>query len=55
VRVGQQTLVGAGAVIVPGVSLGARCVLGAGAVAIDDVPDDGTFVGTPARPIQRSL
>jgi sugar O-acyltransferase (sialic acid O-acetyltransferase NeuD family) len=54
VRVGQQTLIGAGAVIVPGVSLGARCVLGAGAVALHDVPDDGTFVGAPARSIQRS-
>ncbi|MEO0514791.1 MAG: acetyltransferase [Planctomycetota bacterium] len=50
VTVGPETLVGLGAKILPGVTLGQRCVVGAGAVVTQDLPDDTTAVGVPARP-----
>jgi acetyltransferase EpsM len=42
--------IGIRATCIPGVRLGARCVVGAGAVVINDVPADITVVGVPARP-----
>jgi acetyltransferase EpsM len=41
--------VGSGAVLIPGIRLGRWSVLGAGGVAIRDVPDWTTAVGVPAR------
>ncbi len=43
--------IGANATIVCGVTLGAYCFVGAGAVVIDDVPDHALVVGNPARVI----
>jgi acetyltransferase-like isoleucine patch superfamily enzyme len=33
------------------VSIGSRTILGAGAVAVEDIGDDMTCVGVPARPV----
>src|SRR3990167_5895227 len=41
--------IGAGAVILPGVTIGSRAMVGAGAVVTRDVPDDDTAMGVPAR------
>jgi acetyltransferase-like isoleucine patch superfamily enzyme len=41
--------IGAGAVILPGIRLGAGCTIGAGAVVTKDVPAGETWVGVPAR------
>ena len=46
--------IGAGAVILPGVTIGQRAMVGAGAVVTKDVPADAVVVGNPARVI-RSL
>lgn len=54
VHIGVRTLVGAGANVLPGVQIGNDVRIGAGAVVINDVPDGQTWVGAPARPIQRS-
>lgn len=43
--------IGAGAVILPGVTVGRRAMIGAGAVVVEDVPDDVVVVGNPARVI----
>jgi UDP-2-acetamido-3-amino-2,3-dideoxy-glucuronate N-acetyltransferase len=40
--------IGAGAVILPGVTIGERAVVGAGAVVTKDVPNDAAVVGNPA-------
>jgi len=47
--VGQGATIGANATIVCGHSLGAYCLIGAGAVVTKDVPDYALMVGTPAR------
>lgn len=41
--------IGAGAVILPGVTIGRHAVIGAGAVVTKDVPDGETWMGVPAR------
>jgi serine O-acetyltransferase len=46
----DDVIVGAGARILGPVRIGARAVIGANAVVVDDVPADTTVVGIPARP-----
>lgn len=43
--------IGAGAVILPGVRIGANALVGAGAVVTKDVPPGIVVVGNPARPL----
>ncbi len=49
VRVRRGASVGAGAVVLPGVTIGQFAMVGAGAVVTRDVPDHGLVVGNPAR------
>jgi UDP-2-acetamido-3-amino-2,3-dideoxy-glucuronate N-acetyltransferase len=49
----DRVMIGCGAVILPGVRLGTRCQIGAGAVVTRDVPAGETWVGNPARLIHR--
>lgn len=51
VRIGEATLIGSGSVILQGVKIGANVKVGAGAVVTNDVPDNTTVVGVPARRI----
>jgi acetyltransferase-like isoleucine patch superfamily enzyme len=44
---------GAGAVVLPGVTIGARSVVGARAVVTRPVPPDSLVVGNPARVVRR--
>jgi UDP-2-acetamido-3-amino-2,3-dideoxy-glucuronate N-acetyltransferase len=43
--------IGGGAVILPGLTIGARALVGAGAVVTKDVPPGAIVVGNPARVI----
>ncbi len=49
VFIGENTWIGAGAVIVPGVRIGQNTVIGAGSVGTRDIPDGVVAVGTPCR------
>lgn len=49
VKIGQRTFVGANSVIKQGVTIGNDVIIGAGAVVINDVPDNQTVVGNPAK------
>ena len=44
--------IGAGAVLLPRVTIGRDALVGAGAVVVHDVPDDKVVVGNPARIIK---
>jgi len=46
----DDVIVGAGARILGPVRIGARAVIGANAVVVEDVPPDTVVVGIPARP-----
>src|SRR5688572_6050747 len=52
VEIGADVWVGGGAIILPGVRIGARAVIGAGSVVVRDIPE-GTFAaGNPCRVIR---
>ena len=52
VEIGSDVWVGGGAIILPGVRIGSRAVIGAGSVVTRDVPE-GTFAaGNPCRVIR---
>lgn len=53
VRIGDCTFLGAGAVVMMGVTIGSHCVIGAGAVVTRDIPDHSLAVGVPARVVGR--
>jgi acetyltransferase-like isoleucine patch superfamily enzyme len=52
VRIGDGTWIGARAIILPGVTIGRRCLIAAGAVVSRDVPDDTLVAGNPARVVR---
>ena len=51
ITIGKDCWIGANATILPGVTIGDRSIIGAGAVVTKDVPPDSVYVGNPARPI----
>lgn len=50
----KNVWIGAGATILPGVTIGENSVVAAGAVVTSDVPDNTVVVGIPAKPIKRT-
>jgi len=53
VTIGEDVWIGGGAIILAGVKIGARAIVGAGSVVTRDVPDDAVVVGNPARAMVR--
>lgn len=53
VIIGSHVWIGGGAVICPGVTIGHRCVIGAGSVVTRDIPDDTFAAGNPCRVIKQ--
>jgi maltose O-acetyltransferase len=53
VSIGDGTWIGTNALILPGVHVGAGCVIAAGAVVTESVPDDTLVGGVPARPLRK--
>lgn len=49
VRIGSNVWIGAGAIVLPGVSIGDDAIVGAGSVVTRDVPAGATVMGNPAR------
>ena len=52
VVIGDDVWIGAGAVVLPGVTIGRHCVVAAGAVVTHDVPDNSVVAGVPAKVIK---
>ena len=49
VKIGKNCWIGAGAVIVPGVTIGENTVIGAGSVVTKDIPANVVAVGNPCK------
>lgn len=49
IRIGNDVWIGGGAIILPGVTIGDRSVIGAGSVVVRDVPAAKVVAGNPAR------
>ena len=54
VRIGKNCWIGAGVVIVPGITIGDNVVIGAGSVVTKDLPSNVVAVGNPCR-VRRSI
>ena len=52
IAVGDDVWIGGGAVVLPGVTIGDRAVIGAGSVVTKDVPPDVVAAGNPCRPLR---
>lgn len=54
ITIGDDVWIGGDAVVCPGVTIGSRVVIAAGAVVTEDVPDDVIVAGVPAK-VKRKL
>lgn len=52
IEIGADVWVGGGAIILPGVRIGSRAVIGAGSVVTRDVPEGAFAAGNPCRVIR---
>lgn len=53
IHIGRNAWIGAGATILPGVTVGDNAVIGAASVVTKDIPADTIAVGNPARILRR--
>jgi maltose O-acetyltransferase len=53
IEIGPDVWVGGGTVICPGVTIGARSIIGAGSVVTSDIPEDVIAVGNPCRVMRK--
>lgn len=51
VFIGEYSLIGAGAIVLPGTRIGKYCLIGSGAVVKGEIEDYAIVVGNPARKI----
>ncbi|WNC72338.1 sugar O-acetyltransferase [Thalassotalea psychrophila] len=49
VKIGADVWIGGGAIILPGVTVGDRSIIGAGSVVTKDIPADVSVAGNPAK------
>ena len=53
VRVGYESFIGANSVIKQGIIIGNKVTIGAGSVVLQNVPDNETWVGNPAKKMKK--
>lgn len=54
VSIGEETEIGTGTQIIQGKRVGSHCIIGAGAVVIEDIPNDVLAVGVPTRIVRET-
>ena len=53
IKVGDNVWIGGNVVVLPGVTIGNNCVIGAGSVVVKDIPDNSIAVGNPCKVIKQ--
>jgi acetyltransferase-like isoleucine patch superfamily enzyme len=53
ITVGERAMIGAGAIILPGVDIGQEAQVAANSLVVEDVPPGETVAGVPAEPVDR--
>ena len=49
VKIGESTHVGIGSIVKNNITICKNCTIGAGAVVVKNILEEGTYVGVPAR------
>ncbi len=52
IKIGNDVYIGTNVILLPGVNIGNKVVIGAGAIVTSDIPDNSVAVGVPARVIK---
>lgn len=53
INIGDNVWIGAGAIVLPGVTIGSNSVIGAGSIVTKDIPESCIAAGNPARIIRQ--
>jgi len=53
VRVGRFSFLGVGAMVLPRITIGTNCIIGAGSLVTRDIPDSVVAYGNPARVVRK--
>lgn len=53
ITVGNNVWIGGNVAVVPGVTIGDNCVIGAGSVVVKDIPANSLAVGNPCKVVRR--
>ena len=54
VHIGENAWIGAGVIVVPGVTIGKNAVIGAGSVVTKDIPENVVAAGNPCRVLREA-
>lgn len=49
IKIGNNTFIGKGTILLPGVSIGSNCIVGSLSVVSSSVPDNTVYAGAPAK------
>lgn len=49
IKIGNNSFIGARAVLLPGTRIGDNCIIGAGSVVKGEIPDNSVVIGNPAK------
>lgn len=52
IKIGDNVWIGGNVVILPGVTIGDNCTIGAGSVVVHDIPSDSVAVGNPCHVVR---
>ena len=53
IRIGDWSWIGANATVLPGITIGEHCIIGAGSMVTKDIPSYSVAVGSPAKVIKK--
>lgn len=53
IHIGENCWLGAGVIVVPGVTIGDNVVIGASSVVTKDIPSNSVAMGTPCRVVRQ--